>query len=40
MKKVEGHKIINLNCTKFVSGHLAFRSNLGVMGEILDISIG
>jgi hypothetical protein len=32
IKKVEGHSVVNMNCTKFISGHLAFRSNLSLMG--------
>lgn len=32
IKKVGGHSVINVDCTKIISGHLAFRSNLGIMG--------
>lgn len=40
IKKVQGHSVINVDCTKFISGHLAFRSNLRLMGEILELSTG
>ena len=29
---IPGHNIVNIDCTKFIGGHLAFRSNLDVMG--------
>lgn len=32
IRKVGGHNVINVDCTKFISGHLAFRSNLSLMG--------
>lgn len=40
MPRIPGHSVNNVNCTKFISGHLAFRSNLDVMGEVLEMSTG
>ena len=40
LPKVPGHEVININCSKFISGHLAFRSHMDLMGEVLEMSIG
>lgn len=32
IRKIGGHSVINVDCTKIISGHLAFRSNLSLMG--------
>jgi hypothetical protein len=38
--KINGHEIINIDCGKFISGHLAFRSNLAIMAKILEVNLG
>lgn len=40
VRKVEGHRVVNLNCTEFISGHLAFRGNMQLMAQILEMSNG
>lgn len=36
VKEIPGHEIINVDCTNFISGHLAFRRNLDILGKVLE----
>lgn len=31
------HDIINMDCTNFINGHLAFRRHLGLLGKLLEV---
>lgn len=32
---VDGHEILNIDCSDFISGHLAYMSNFDVVGKVL-----
>ena len=40
LPEVQGHSILNIDCTKFISGHFSYKKNLKMMGKLMKISSG
>ena len=37
VKEIEGHEIVNMDCTAFINGHLAYREELNVLSKLLNM---
>ena len=38
IEKVNGHEILNIDCTNFISGHFSYKANADIMGKLLNLS--
>ena len=38
IKKLEGHDIANIDCSEFVSGHLAYMNCFSDVGRVLEMT--
>jgi hypothetical protein len=35
--KIDGHEVVNLDCTDFIEGHLAYRTKLDFVARLLNM---
>lgn len=36
--EISGHEIINVDCSKFISGHLAYMTNFDLVGKVVEMN--
>ena len=36
--EIGGHEIVNIDCSKFISGHLAYMANFEVVGKVVEMN--
>ena len=36
--EIGGHEIVNVDCSNFISGHLAYMTNFEVVGKVLEMN--
>lgn len=37
VKEIEGHEIVNMDCSCLINGHLAYREELNVLSKLLNM---
>ena len=36
--EVLGHEIVNVDCSNFISGHLAYMTNFDIVGKVIEMN--